>query len=86
MKPTITYVSLFSGIEAFSVAASRIRDVNWRPVFFSEIDPFASAASLPASVRRCRPSRRAGRKSRGKPTRRRIARECHMSGCLRNAA
>lgn len=40
---TLTYVSLFSGIEAFSVAASRIADVDWRPVFFSEIDPFASA-------------------------------------------
>jgi len=43
MKPTIHYVSLFSGIEAFSVAASRIPEVDWRPVFFSEIDPFASA-------------------------------------------
>lgn len=43
MKPVLTYVSLFSGIEAFSVAASRIRDVDWSPVFFSEIDPFASA-------------------------------------------
>ena len=40
---TLHYVSLFSGIEAFSVAASRIADVDWRPVFFSEIDPFASA-------------------------------------------
>lgn len=43
MKPTITYVSLFSGIEAFSVAASRIPEVDWRPVFFSEIDPFPCA-------------------------------------------
>ena len=40
---TMTYVSLFSGIEAFSVAAYRIVDVDWRPVFFSEIDPFACA-------------------------------------------
>lgn len=40
---TLTYVSLFSGIEAFSVAASRIRDVDWRPVFFSEIEPFPCA-------------------------------------------
>ena len=40
---TLTYVSLFSGIEAFSVAASRIADVDWRPVFFSEIDPFPCA-------------------------------------------
>jgi len=40
---TLHYVSLFSGIEAFSVAASRIKDVDWRPVFFSEIDSFASA-------------------------------------------
>lgn len=40
---TLHYVSLFSGIEAFSVAASRIADVDWRPVFFSEIDPFPCA-------------------------------------------
>ena len=40
---TLTYVSLFSGIEAFSVAASRIADVDWRPVFFSEIDLFPCA-------------------------------------------
>lgn len=40
---TLTYVSLFSGIEAFSVAASRIADVDWRPIFFSEIDPFPCA-------------------------------------------
>ena len=39
----VTYVSLFSGIEAFSVAAGRIADVEWEPVFFSEIDPFACA-------------------------------------------
>lgn len=43
MKPILHFVSLFSGIEAFSVAASRIVDVDWRPVFFSEIDPFACA-------------------------------------------
>ena len=43
MKPVLTYVSLFSGIEACSVAMSRIEEVEWRPVFFSEIDPFASA-------------------------------------------
>lgn len=40
---TLTYVSLFSGIEAFSVAASRVDGVNWTPVFFSEIDPFPCA-------------------------------------------
>ena len=40
---TLHYVSLFSGIEAFSAAASRIRDVDWNPVFFSEIDPFPCA-------------------------------------------
>lgn len=39
----LTYVSLFSGIEAFSVAASRIEGVRWRPVFFSEIEPFPCA-------------------------------------------
>lgn len=39
----LTYVSLFSGIEAFSIAASRIADVDWEPVFFSEIDPFPCA-------------------------------------------
>lgn len=39
-KLTLNCVSLFSGIEAFSVAASRIKDVNWNMVFFSEIDPF----------------------------------------------
>ena len=38
-KLTLNCVSLFSGIEAFSVAASRIPDVNWKMVFFSEIDP-----------------------------------------------
>lgn len=40
---TINYVSLFSGIEAFSVAASRIMDAEWNPVFFSEIEPFPCA-------------------------------------------
>lgn len=39
----LSYVSLFSGIEAFSVAASRIEGVRWNPVFFSEIDPFPCA-------------------------------------------
>ena len=42
-KLTLNCVSLFSGIEAFSVAASRISDVNWNVVFFSEIDPFPCA-------------------------------------------
>ena len=42
-KPTLNCVSLFSGIEAFSFAASRISDVNWNVVFFSEIDPFPCA-------------------------------------------
>ncbi len=40
---TINYVSLFSGIEAFSVAASRIEGVRWNPVFFSEIELFPCA-------------------------------------------
>lgn len=40
---TLSYVSLFSGIEAFSVAASRVEGVRWNPVFFSEIDPFPCA-------------------------------------------
>ena len=39
----LSYVSLFSGIEAFSVAASRVEGVRWNPVFFSEIDPFPCA-------------------------------------------
>lgn len=39
----LSYVSLFSGIEAFSVAASRVEGVRWHPVFFSEIDPFPCA-------------------------------------------
>lgn len=39
----LTYVSLFSGIEAFSVAASRVEGVRWHPVFFSEIEPFPCA-------------------------------------------
>ena len=39
----VTYASLFAGIEAFSVAAGRIRDVEWEPVFFSEIEPFPCA-------------------------------------------
>lgn len=42
----LTYVSLFSGIEAFSVAASRVEGVRWNPVFFSEIDPFPCAVRL----------------------------------------
>jgi len=41
MKPVINYISVCSGIEAASVAMSRIPDVDWRPVAFSEIDPFA---------------------------------------------
>ena len=41
--PTITYVSLFAGIEAMSMSASRIAGVNWKAVFFSEIDPFPCA-------------------------------------------
>ena len=40
---TLSYVSLFSGIEAFSVAASRVEGVRWNPVFFSEIEPFPCA-------------------------------------------
>ena len=39
----LSYVSLFSGIEAFSVAASHVEGVRWNPVFFSEIDPFPCA-------------------------------------------
>ena len=39
----INFVSLFSGIEAASVAMSRIPDAEWTPVFFSEIDPYANA-------------------------------------------
>jgi DNA (cytosine-5)-methyltransferase 1 len=39
----INFVSLFSGIEAASVAMSRIPDAEWSPVFFSEIDPYANA-------------------------------------------
>lgn len=39
----LSYASLFSGIEAFSVAASRVEGVRWNPVFFSEIDPFPCA-------------------------------------------
>lgn len=39
----LSYISLFSGIEAFSVAASRVEGVRWNPVFFSEIDPFPCA-------------------------------------------
>lgn len=39
----INFVSLFSGIEAASVAMSRIPDAEWNPVFFSEIDPYANA-------------------------------------------
>lgn len=42
-RMTINYVSLFAGIEAFSVAASRIEGVDWNPIFFSEIDPFPCA-------------------------------------------
>lgn len=34
------YISVFSGIEAASVA---FRDLGWEPVAFSEIDPFPSA-------------------------------------------
>lgn len=41
MKPVVRYISVCSGIEAASVAMSRIPDVDWRPVAFSEIDPFA---------------------------------------------
>ena len=40
---TLNCGSLFSGIEAFSVAASRIKGVRWHPVFFSEIEPFPCA-------------------------------------------
>ena len=41
MKPVVNYISVCSGIEAASVAMSRIPDVEWQPVAFSEIDPFA---------------------------------------------
>jgi site-specific DNA-cytosine methylase len=41
--PVVRYVSLFAGVEAFSVAASRIAGAKWEPVFFSEIDPFPCA-------------------------------------------
>ncbi len=41
--PVVRYVSLFAGVEAFSVAASRIAGARWEPVFFSEIDPFPCA-------------------------------------------
>lgn len=40
MKPQLTYVSLFSGIEACSVAMSRIAEIDWKPIFFSEIEDF----------------------------------------------
>lgn len=39
----ISYISVCSGIEAASVAMSRIEGVNWHPVAFSEIDPFPCA-------------------------------------------
>lgn len=39
----VRYVSLFAGVEAFSVAASRIAGARWEAVFFSEIDPFPCA-------------------------------------------
>lgn len=42
--PTVVrYVSLFAGVEAFSVASSRIAGARWEAVFFSEIDPFPCA-------------------------------------------
>lgn len=41
--PVVRYVSLFAGVEAFSVASSRIAGARWEPVFFSEIDPFPCA-------------------------------------------
>lgn len=41
MKPVVNYISVCSGIEAASVAMSRIPGVDWCPVAFSEIDPFA---------------------------------------------
>ncbi|MDR1519950.1 MAG: DNA cytosine methyltransferase [Planctomycetota bacterium] len=37
---SIRYISLFSGIECASVAARRL---EWTPICFAEIDPFASA-------------------------------------------
>lgn len=41
--PVVRYVSLFAGVEAFSVASSRIAGARWEAVFFSEIDPFPCA-------------------------------------------
>ena len=39
-RPPVTYATVCSGIEAMSVAAGPL---GWRPVFFSEVAPFASA-------------------------------------------
>jgi DNA (cytosine-5)-methyltransferase 1 len=36
----VRYISIFSGIEAASVA---FQPLGWEPVAFSEIDPFPSA-------------------------------------------
>lgn len=41
--PVVRYVSLFAGVEAFSVASLRIAGARWEAVFFSEIDPFPCA-------------------------------------------
>ena len=41
--PVVRYVSLFAGVEAFSVASSRIAGARWEAVFFSEIDSFPCA-------------------------------------------